>query len=149
MVEVVSARISTIAHATEDQGKVVQALESVFPPELGLRNPDKRRVKGHYGNEITTITLGVRGRSARSLFGHILKKLPTADRATLAREFESRLDDAGRLHMRLDKQACLLGEIRLGEQDPIKLELVLKETRTLGSDTHEKVGSLIESYPSV
>lgn len=115
-------QLSAIAHATEDADKVARALGRIFPKELQSKS-ERRMLKGHFGNRITTVRHIIRGRSAESLFEGFWHRLSTQDRETLIAEIETRLDDQGRLHLRLDKQSSFRGEFHLKEEDPIKMEI--------------------------
>ena len=55
-------------------------------------------------------------------FSHLWKTLPSRDRETLLNDLNNRLDDEGRLHLRLDKEQCFLGALRLKDPDPVKID---------------------------
>jgi RNA-binding protein len=116
-------RISTIVHATEDLNKIVVALGRISDQEIVASKVEKTRLKGHYGNEITTITFSLRGGFAESFFRRLWSLLPRNDQLRLIGDIETRLDGDGRLHLRFDKQAAFLGKVQLIEKDPIKLEV--------------------------
>ncbi len=100
----------------------MQAFNTVCPRDHFQPTVEKRKVKGHFGNEITTITLGLEGRSAGSFFSIVWKGLSAIDRQDIRDELQSRFDEERRLHVRLDKQECLRGNFRLKDEDPIKLQ---------------------------
>jgi RNA binding exosome subunit len=102
---------------------------------------EKRKVKGHFGNEITTIALSVRGRSANSLLFTVLRNLSSSDRQKLREGLGSRIDEEQRLHLRLDKQECFRGFLRLKEQDPIKAQFSLQRV----SVSRDQVQEFLES----
>jgi len=122
-VQVVTARISAIVHATEDPEKVICALSQACSQDMFQPKADRRGLKGHYGNEISIVTMSLRGRPAALFFSHLWKTLPSRDRETLLNDLNNRLDDEGRLHLRLDKEQCFLGALRLKDPDPVKIEV--------------------------
>lgn len=128
-VKPVSAKLTTLVHATEDTGKVSRALDQVCPALLFEQKSEARKFKGHYGNEITSLTVTVRKRSAGPFFQHLLKLLSTREQDMLLRDIDNRIDDDAHLFLRLDKQECLRGNVHLLEQDPVKCELSF-ETET-------------------
>jgi RNA-binding protein len=122
-VEVASARISAIVHATEDAERVHQALIRVFPNGSLPSKTETRRFYGHYGNEIRMIDLSIRGGPANSLFEHVWKSLTSFDRASVLRELDAHVDTGGALHLRFDKEEAFRGIVKLKDQDPIKIQL--------------------------
>ncbi len=140
--QVVSVRVSTIVHATEDAEKVIQALKQVFSQELSGQAVEKRVLKGHFGNEITTLTMNLRGRLAESLLSNLWGRLSSLEHERLLGELNNRVDEEGRLYVRLDKQECFRGGLRLRDQDPIKVQFSFRGV----SDPIVEVRRLLESY---
>ena len=83
---------------------------------------ETRKYKGHYGNEITTLSVSVRRRSAGAFLQRLLKLLSADERYKLIRDLDNRIDADGRLYLRLDKQKCFQGRLSLADQDPIRCE---------------------------
>jgi RNA-binding protein len=125
-VKPVSAKLTTLVHATEDIGKVSRALDQVCPALMFEQKSETRKFRGHYGNEIATLTVSVRRHSAGQFSEYLLKLLPRGERALLIQDLDNRIDDDGHLYLRLDKQACVRGNFHLLDQDPIKCELSFK-----------------------
>jgi RNA-binding protein len=140
-VQVASARVSAIVHATEDLGKVIFALNQVCSQEVFQPRIEKKVLKGHFGNEIITVTLSLSSRSAESLLTNLWSNLPSKDRDTVLGELNSRLDEEDRLHLRLDKQQCFRGTLRLNDQDAIKVHVCFRKM----SDSMEQVRRFLES----
>lgn len=141
MVQVASVQISAIVHATEDPEKVMLALSGVCGQELFQPRIDKKVLRGHFGNEIITITLSVRDRLAESFIASLWNKLPMVDRETIIDELKSRLDEEDTLHLRLDKQGCFHGTYRLNDQDAIKVRVAFREI----SESMKQVREFLES----
>jgi RNA-binding protein len=140
-VQVASSRVSAIVHATEDPGKVILALRQLCGQELFQPRIEKKALKGHFGNEITTVTFSLQGLSAESLLTNLWSNLPSEDRDTMLDELDSRVDEEDRLHVRLDKQECFRGTLRLNDQDAIKVQVCFRKI----SDSTEQVRRFLES----
>jgi RNA-binding protein len=143
--EVVSARISAIVHATEDVDRVLQALNRIFPEGSLPSKADTQRFHGHYGNEIRMVDLSIRDRPARSFFEHLWKSLPSFDRASILDALEKHLDASGNLHLRLDKQEVLRGIIRMKDQDPIKIHISFRTKVKSDLQPKKEIQQLLES----
>jgi RNA binding exosome subunit len=140
-VQVTSAQISAIVHATEDPEKVTLALNRVCSQERFQPRIANKMLKGHFGNEITTITMNLRNRLAESFIASLWNKLPVEDRKTMIDELKTRLDEEDKLHLRLDKQGCFHGIYRLKDQDAIKVQVAFREM----SDSMKQVREFLES----
>ncbi|MEM3637997.1 MAG: RNA-binding domain-containing protein [Conexivisphaerales archaeon] len=115
-----SAQLSFYLHATEDEEKVLKALGEML--KIDRERLERRRLEGHFGNVIISYTARLRGDEAAELWSRVIDGMNSLDRDELRRSLEERLEDNLRLHLRLDKQALVLGKIRLAESDPVKLE---------------------------
>ncbi len=125
-----SVRFSTLAHATEDLEKVVQAVLAISPPDFP-RKVETLRLKGHYGNEITICRLTVNSRQkAEGFIDHLWERLGVSDRKTLYMGLDEHLDSAGTLHLRIEKQKALEGQVVLGSTDPVKVEISFQSRGT-------------------
>jgi RNA-binding protein len=144
-VEVASARISAIVHATEDTDRVHQAMIRVFPNGSVPSKMETRRSYGHYGNEIRMIDLSIRGGPANSLIEHVWKSLSSFDRASVLRELDSHVDNGGVLHLRFDKEEAFRGIVKLKDQDPIKIQLSFRARIKSDLGPNEGIKQLLES----
>ena len=111
--------ITVTAHATEDEQKVLQALNILIPEELRSKIKFSKLVlKGYYGNPITRISTSVRGEDAEKVACRIFQMLDDLDRKALESSFNLRFE-GGRLYLRFDKQQAYLGRLRLLEGDDV------------------------------
>jgi len=140
-VRVSSVRIKAIAHATEDPNKIARAFYQVCPEETSLRKIEKAVVKGHFGNPIITLSLTISGHLAESFFSNLWSLLSRRDCETMIMDVGSQLDEQGTLHLRLDKQACILGTIGLKGRDPVKVEVSFRGL----SDSKEGIKGFLRS----
>jgi RNA-binding protein len=143
--EVISAKISAIVHATEDVDRVLQALSRVFPEGSLPLKAETRRFNGHYGNEIRIVDLSIRGATARSFLRHLWKSLASFDRVLILDALEKHLDPSGGLHLRVDKEELFRGILRMKDQDPIKIHLSFSKEVKSDLDLSRGIKQLLES----
>ena len=142
----VSAKISTIRHATEDPEKVAQAIRNLSfgVTSLGFT---MIRAKGHHGNEITTSVFMIRNAKHAEIFlKNIWRGLSRLDRTEVYSSLTSRIDSTGSMFLRIDKQAALKGRIRLENTDPVKIEISF---RTEPSKRNEFVNNIRERLEEI
>jgi len=119
--------IRVLSHATEDTAKVLKALKGVVTEGvIGEINLIQEKLEGHYGNPITLIRSKIYSKSqAREIIQNIFSKLDEYDRTQFSAGIESRMDEEGRLYVRLDKQAAYHGKFKLKDEDPIHIQIKL------------------------
>src|SRR2546425_10605997 len=114
--------LSAIVHAAEDPDKIVLAMHGVGPDAEA--RPERRRASGHYGNEIQTVRLLISDRSrAESFVIYFWRRLSLVDQTEMIDNLSGYLDESGRLHIRIDKQEAVNGNIILGQTEPIRIEI--------------------------
>ena len=133
-----SVEISTIAHATEDTSKVEDALRKLL---LGTSLQFTRRhLEGHHGNPIVKVDARLSYKDAVRFAETLIKLLSRSERLQIQRDLTLHSDDEGNLYIRLDKQKLFLGEVRLGEEDPVRVKI--KFNRLLGESERAMTGFL-------
>ena len=119
--------MSVLAHATEDLDKVKHALKEALP--LQLREAPTLTVEdleGYYGNPIELIKVTLHNQDWASAFmEHLRENLSDDDLRSVIYNLDQHLDKEGNLFLRLDKQAALLGKLRLRQDDAIRLKIKL------------------------
>ena len=143
--EVVSARLSAIVHATEDVDRVLQAIGRLFPDGSFPPKAETRRSHGHYGNEIRMLDLSVRGATASRLLEHLWMGLSSFDRVSILDALDKHIDSGGTLHLRVDKEEILRGILKMKEQDPIKIQLSFQRSTKFDVESNHAVKGLLES----
>lgn len=143
--EVVSAKLSAIVHATEDVDRVLQALGRLFPDGSFPPKVETRRSEGHYGNEIRTLDLSVRGAAASRLLEHLWTGLSSFDRVSILDVLDKHLDSSGTLYLRLDKEEILRGILKMKEQDPIRIQLTFRRSVKSDVESNHEVKEILES----
>jgi RNA-binding protein len=144
--EVVSAKISAIVHATEDVDRVLQALSRVFPERSLPSRVETQKLHGHYGNDIRTVDLSIRGAPARIFLEHLWQSLPSFDRTSILDALDKHIDSNGGLHLRLDKEDVFRGILRMKEQDPIKIRLSFRRRIKSDLEPNSEIKRLLESF---
>ena len=123
--QAVSAELSVIAHATEDVEKVCQAARNILPVELrGKITLTRTPLTGHHGNPITSLKAALTDRNmTERLIKDLVLRLSSLDRTFLSDNLDQCIDHEGNLYLRFDKQSAYQGEIRLRQDDPIRMKL--------------------------
>ena len=140
-------KISTITHATEDPEKVAQAIRNL---SLGETSPGliMNRAKGHHGNEIATSALTIRNaKNAERFLKNIWRGLSQLDRTDVYSSLTSRIDSAGTMYLRIDKQEALKGRIRLENTDPIKIEISFRTELSKRDELVDNIRRTLEEIP--
>lgn len=105
--------VETHAHATEDLGKVIQALNNL----VGQVTYETIQVQGHYGNPITVVKAAMGKASGECLdvmAKRLLSMLSDADRQLLLLSLDERMD-GDKLYLRFNKQSAYRGLARLDD----------------------------------
>lgn len=117
------ADISVIVHATEDERKVERAIMSLVPEEAGGVKTMVQRMSGHHSSPIIHMTMRItRRRAALETLRNLIRSLSPLDRRRLVDDADERVDDAGNLYVRLDKQSAYLGRAMLHEADSVRMK---------------------------
>jgi RNA binding exosome subunit len=114
-----AAEINIVLHATEDEGRVLKAIEDVLlvPSERFSSSPSE----GHYKNKILLQRAILSSHEAGSLAKRVISLLNSADREHLSRLVHEYSDEKGNLYIRLDKQRMCQGMVSLSETDAIRI----------------------------
>jgi RNA-binding protein len=114
-----AAEINLVLHATEDEGRVLKAIEDVLlvPSKRFSGSPSE----GHYKNKILLQKAILSSHEAGSLAKRVISLLNSTDREHLSRLVHEYSDEKGNLYIRLDKQRMCQGKISLSETDAIRI----------------------------
>jgi RNA binding exosome subunit len=114
-----AAEINLVLHATEDEGKVLKAIEDVLlvPSKRFSSSPSE----GHYKNKILLQKAILSSHEAGLLARRLILLLNSADREHLSRSIHEYSDEKGNLYIRLDKQRMCQARVSLSETDAIKI----------------------------
>ncbi|MEM3402363.1 MAG: RNA-binding domain-containing protein [Candidatus Hadarchaeales archaeon] len=124
--DAIFVRLETFCHATEDENKVMNAMQLLLPEGVDIV---KKRVEGYHKNPIIIFSAEARGRKiAKSWFDDIIRKLDERGLETVARKIEA-MDRSNTIYLRFDKQKACLGRLTLLDADDVlhvKVRLVKK-----------------------
>jgi RNA binding exosome subunit len=117
-----SARVSTLAHATEDEQKVIAALRVLLSNDTEIK---MAKLKGHYGNPIISFEASIGQRKTLSeLWQRIVEKSCAGELEKIGKIVDDRIDESCHLYLRFDKQQAYVGELTLTDSgDAIHLTL--------------------------
>ena len=137
-----AAEISLVFHATEDEGKVLKAIEDMLlvPSKRFSSSPSE----GHYKNKILLQKAVLSSHEAGSLAARVISLLNSADREHLSRSIHEYSDEKGNLYIRLDKQRMCHARVSLSETDAIKIRFKPVK-RYKPSSAFQGYGSLFDS----
>ena len=137
--------LRAIAHATEDISRVKAALD-FFLSGAGVREGNKLieeiPAEGHHGNSITILSVQLK-REANCLgFAHFVReRFSGEDVERLREEMPEKLDDDQVFHLRFDKQAAYLQQVKLTDSSDAVIAKIKIETYP---KNREKAGAIVE-----
>jgi len=134
-----------IAHATEDTSRVCEALD-FFLSGAGVKEGSKLieelRAEGHHGNPITILSLQLKKKADCLNFARFVREnFSEGDVDMLRGEMPERLDDDMVFHLRFDKQAAYLQQVKLTDSSDAIIAKVKIETYP---KNREKAGAIVE-----
>jgi RNA binding exosome subunit len=114
-----AAEINLVLHATEDEDRVLKAIEDVLLVQS--RRFSGSHLEGHFKNRIVLQKAILSSHEAGSLAKRVVSLLNSTDRAHLSRLIHEYSDEKGNLYIRLDKQRMCQGRVSLSETDAIRI----------------------------
>jgi RNA binding exosome subunit len=137
--------LRAFAHATEDVSRVKEALD-FFLIGAGVREESKLieeiQAEGHHGNPITILSVQLKRKADCLGFAHFVReRFSEEDVALLREEMPERLDDDQVFHLRFDKQAAYLQQVKLTNSSDAIIAKVKIETYP---KNREKAGAIVE-----
>ncbi|MBI1657250.1 MAG: hypothetical protein IS632_00515 [Thaumarchaeota archaeon] len=115
-------RVDIIAHATEDEARIVHSLVEVL--RIRPDSLDTRRSEGHYGNTIITTSAFLRKGEARDVLERLRETLSDADLDHIRETLPSRTDGST-LYVRLDKQEMVSGHVKLSDSGAVRIRITV------------------------
>ncbi|ACX73457.1 Protein of unknown function DUF54 [Methanocaldococcus vulcanius M7] len=141
-----SVKISAIAHATEDEEKVLEAIEYFIPEEIDEEKIDLEVIEtqGYFGNPIKIITASVEGKEAKKVFKHIFDLIKADEKNVnkLKKDLKLRIED-NKFYVRFDKQKAYLGSCKVMDGDDV-VRVVFNFKIFSPKNKEEKVREIIE-----
>lgn len=112
--------IDVIVHATEDITKFFKSFNEIFELEEDVFSVSE--VTGHFENPIIILKAKIIKKSASQFFKKFIGILSENQKNEIIDEIEERTESSS-LHIRLDKQKFVQGQIDLIEKEAIKLKI--------------------------
>lgn len=136
---IMSVQLSTVAHATEDVGKVEMAMLNTLPVDLrDSTSISRQNLKGHHGNPMVMLTIRMsRGKAVKSVIQNLFTMMIMNEKHEVNLDFENLLDENGNFYVRLDKQEALKGKIKLATRDPIRIKMKARMFRPTPNGVRE------------
>jgi RNA binding exosome subunit len=142
--------LRVIAHSTEDQSRVLKALDFLLSDIRGDSSindfVETLDVDGHYGNSITIFSGQITRKSdSKAIVDIIRANMSDDDILRLRDEMPERLDDDQVFHLRIDKQAAFNEMVKLtSSADAITIKVKIatypKDRRQAGLIVEELFG---------
>ncbi len=120
--------IQVLCHATEDEEKVMKAVENV----VGIEMMDKMKIttnalKGYYGDPILMIKFETSDpETPMQIVRRVFSMLSEYERIDVIQNCLERGKHGGKLYIRLDKQAAYNNILRLSNKDSIRIEAAIR-----------------------
>ena len=100
----------TFVYGTEDEGKVIEAINILFPTSL----PEKTITEDHFDNDILILSDKIsKKRVTRDIAKFLNDNLSDEDKEIIKNELNRRMDDQGNLFLRFDKQEAFDENLKL------------------------------------
>lgn len=119
MVDKLEVTIDVIIHATEDISKFLKSFEDIFELNDSFT---ANETLGHFENSITILSRKIDKKQAQKFVGKLIESISKDQINKLIEEIEERTVDS-RLHIRLDKQEFINGNLVLSDRDAIKVKI--------------------------
>ena len=120
MTDKIEITIDVIIHATEDLTKFFERFEEVFG--IKEENFTLQNLVGHFDNPIILMNTKITKKIAEGFIENFAKNLSDSQKNEIFEDILDRVSNST-LHLRLDKQEFIKGNIEFKEKDPIKLRI--------------------------
>ncbi|MEM2548509.1 MAG: RNA-binding domain-containing protein [Nitrososphaerota archaeon] len=120
--------LQVLCHATEDEEKVMKAVENVVRfDRMSKMKIVTQVLKGYYGDPLAMIRFEVLDPdTSLEIVKDIFSRLSEYERHDLIENCIEGGRHGGKLYIRLDKQAAYNGVLRLSDKDPIRIEVAVR-----------------------
>ena len=113
-------RIDLILHATENENKVLEELESVF--HIEQKNFQIEQVPGHFNNPILLISSKLKKKSAQDFVRVFFSKIKKTDYHEIFDNVEDYVISSG-LNLRVSKQKLISEILTISKEDAVKINI--------------------------
>ena len=116
----IEIRIDLILHATENENKVLEELESVF--HIEQKNFQIEQVPGHFNNPILLISSKLKKKSAVDFVNIFFSKMKKEDFNEIFDNVDEYVTSSG-LSLRISKQKFISKILTVSKEDAIKISI--------------------------
>ncbi|MED5275407.1 MAG: RNA-binding domain-containing protein [Thermoproteota archaeon] len=133
-------KINLILHATENEKKVLEELESNF--HIDQSDFQAEQVLGHFNNPITLISSKLKRKTAQDFVSLFFSKMKKEEFDDVFNYVEDYVTSSG-LSLRISKQKLMSGVLEISKEDTIKINIstpvyVKNETKKIYQDLMRK-----------
>ena len=133
-------KINLILHATENEKKVLEELESNF--HIDQNDFQVEQVLGHFNNPITLISSKLKRKTAQDFVSLFFSKMKKEEFDDVFNYVEDYVTSSG-LSLRISKQKLMSGILEISKEDTIKINIstpvyVKNETKKIYQDLMRK-----------
>jgi len=133
-------KINLILHATENEKKVLEELESNF--HIDQSDFQMEQVLGHFNNPITLISSKLKRKTAQDFVSLFFSKMKKEEFDDVFNYVEDYVTSSG-LSLRISKQKLMSGVLEISKEDTIKINIstpvyVKNETKKIYQDLMRK-----------
>ena len=133
-------RINLILHATENEKKILEKLESTF--HIEQKNFQIEEIPGHFNNPILLISSKLKKKFAENFVNVFFSKIKKTDFQEIFDNVEDYVTSSG-LSLRVSKQELISGILKISKEDAIKINIntpiyVKNETKKIYQELMKK-----------
>ena len=135
-------KINLILHATENEKKVLEELESNF--HIDQSDFQVEQVSGHFNNPITLISSKLKRKIAQDFVSLFFSKMKKEEFDDVFNYVEDYVTSSG-LSLRISKQKLLSGVLEISKEDTIKINI--STPVYVKNETKRIYQNLMRNYP--
>jgi len=113
-------KINLILHATENENRVLEKLESIF--HIEQKNFQIEQIPGHFNNPILLISSKLKKKSAEKFVSIFFTKIKKTDFQEIFDNVEDYVISSG-LSLRISKQKLISEVVTISKEDAIKINI--------------------------
>ena len=135
-------KINLILHATENEKKVLEELESNF--HIDQSDFQVEQVSGHFNNPITLISSKLKRKIAQDFVSLFFSKMKKEEFDDVFNYVEDYVSSSG-LSLRISKQKLMSGVLEISKEDTIKINI--STPVYVKNETKKIYQNLMRNYP--
>jgi len=113
-------KINLILHATENENRILEKLESIF--HIEQKNFQIEQIPGHFNNPILLISSKLKKKSAEKFVSVFFTKIKKTDFQEIFDNVEDYVISSG-LSLRISKQRLISEVVTISKEDAIKINI--------------------------